>query len=127
MPGGARIGDKAKAVCVHGCKVCAHKVSGPAVQGEPSVIFNDEPAVRKGDSGIHGFCCGTNTWYAASGAKTVWIGDKPAYRQKDKSAHCGGTGQQVDGSSDITIGNSQAPGFKKAARNHTPFVCNCNQ
>ncbi len=127
MPGGARIGDMAKGTDAHGCKVCTHTVTGPAVQGSPDVIVNGKPAVRKGDGGIHGICCGSNTWYAAGGSTTVFINGKPAYRLKDKSVHCGGSGQQISASSDVIIGDSQSSGFNNAAKNRAPFVCNCNQ
>ncbi|MGD9368088.1 MAG: PAAR domain-containing protein [Desulfobacteraceae bacterium] len=127
MPGGARIGDKARAIDAHGCKVCSHIVIGPAVQGSSDVIINGKPAVRQGDGGIHGICCGTNTWHAGGGSTTVFINGKPAYRLKDTSVHCGGRGQQIGGSSDVIIGDSLSGGFKKAAKNRAPFVCNCNQ
>ncbi len=127
MPGGARIGDKAKGIDAHGCKVCTHTVTGPAVQGSSDVIINGKPAVRKGDGGIHGICCGTNTWHAAGGSTTVFINGKPAYRLKDTSVHCGGRGELINGSSDVIIGDSQSTGFNKAAKNRAPFVCNCNQ
>lgn len=127
MPGGARLGDLAKGTDAHGCKVCTHTVVGPAVQGSSNVVVNGKPAVRKGDSGIHMLCCGSNTWQAAGGSRTVTINGKPAFRLYDKTKHCGGKGQSINGSSNVIIGDSQASGFKKAAKNHAPFVCNCNQ
>lgn len=98
MPGGVRLGDLAKGIDAHGCKVCPHTVIGPSVQGSPNVKTNGKPAVRKGDGGIHMLCCGSNKWHAAGGSGTVSI-----------------------------IGNSQATGFKKAAKNGAPFVCNCSK
>lgn len=127
MPGGARLGDKAKGTDGHGCKVCIHTVVGPAVQGSPNVTINGKPAVRKGDSGIHALCCGPNTWKAAGGSRTVIVNGKPAFRLHDKTAHCGGVGKAVEGSANVIIGDGQAGGFKKAAKNHAPFVCNCNK
>jgi len=127
MPGGARLGDKAKGTDAHGCKVCTHTVIGPAVQGSSDVIVNGKPAVRQGDGGVHMLCCGTNTWHAAGGSSTVIVNGKPAFRLSDRTEHCGGTGQLINASSDVIIGNSQASGLKKAAKNHAPFVCNCNK
>lgn len=127
MPGGARIGDKARAVDAHGCKACVHTVTGPAVQGSTDVTINGKPAVRKGDGGIHSTCCGLNRWAAGSGSKTVTIDGKPAFRQNDPTIHCGGIGKLIQSSGNVIIGDSQALVFKKAAKNHAPFVCNCNR
>ncbi|MGD9006533.1 MAG: PAAR domain-containing protein [Desulfobacteraceae bacterium] len=127
MPGAARLGDKARAVDAHGCKACAHTVIGPAVQGSSNVTTNGKPAVRKGDGGIHSSCCGPNRWRAGAGSKTVFINGKPAFRQNDLTIHCGGIGKQIQSSGNVIIGDSQSTGFKNAAKNHAPFVCNCNK
>lgn len=127
MPGGARLGDKAKGTDGHGCKECIHTVVGPAVQGSPDVIINGKPAIRKGDGGIHALCCGPNTWNAAGGSQTVIVNGKPAFRLHDKTTHCGGVGQAIEGSANVIIGDGQASGFKNAAKNHAPFVCNCSR
>ncbi len=126
MPGGVRLGDLAKGTDAHGCKVCTHTVIGPAVQGSPNVTTNGRASVRKGDSGIHMLCCGSNTWRAAGGSGTVYINGQPAFRRNDPTSHCGGSGTAVIASKTVIIGNSQARGFKKAAQNGAPFVCNCN-
>jgi uncharacterized Zn-binding protein involved in type VI secretion len=127
MPGSARLGDLAKGTDAHGCKVCTHTVIGPAVQASSNVTVNGRPAVRKGDGGIHMLCCGPNTWKAAAGSRTVAINGIPAFRLHDKTKHCGGTGKSIKASKNVVIGNSQASGFKKAAENDAPFVCNCNR
>jgi uncharacterized Zn-binding protein involved in type VI secretion len=126
MPGACRLGDKAHCPAdAHGCTACPHNVSGPVVQASRDTIINGRPGARKGDRGIHGICCGPNTFAIAGGAPTVSINRKPAARLDDPTSHCGGSGKIVDGSGDVIIGNSQAAGFKKAAENHAPFVCNC--
>ncbi len=127
MPGQARLGDKARAVDAHGCPGCAHVVSGPATQGSGDVTVNGKPAVRKGDRGVHAACCGPNTWQADGGSNTVIINGKAAFRVGDKTSHCGGIGRQVNASGNVIVGNSQASGFKRAAKSHAPFVCNCQQ
>ena len=126
MPGLARIGDRALGVDAHRCKSCSHVVSGPATQGAGDVIVNGRPAVRQGDGGIHSRCCGSNTWFANGGSQTVFINGKPAFRQTDATKHCGGKGALVQASGNVIVGNSQASGFIRAAKNHAPFVCNCN-
>lgn len=127
MPGGVRIGDLAKGIDAHGCTVCPHTVIGPSVQASSNVTTNGKPAVRQGDGGIHMLCCGSNTWKAAGGSGTVLINGQPAFRLNDKTSHCGGNGKAIKASTDVIIGNSQAAGFKKAAKNGAPFVCNCNR
>ncbi len=121
------MGDKAKAVDGHGCKACTHTVTGPAVQGSSDVTINGRPAVRTGDGGIHSSCCGPNRWIAGGGSKTVFINGKQAFRQNDPTFHCGGLGKLIQSSGNVIIGDSQSTGFKNAAKNHAPFVCNCNQ
>lgn len=127
MPGGARLGDKAKGTDSHGCKVCTHTVFGPAVQGSSNVTINGKPAVRKGDGGIHMLCYRSNTWRATGGSSTVIVNGKPAFRLNDKTQHCGGTGKSISASADMIIRDSQTSGFKKAAKNNAPFVCNCTK
>ena len=128
MPGACRLGDLANCPAdAHGCTACIHNVTGPLVQGSTDTIINSRPGGRQGDRGIHAICCGPNTYAIAGGAPTVSINQKPAARLKDRTAHCGGNGKVKDGSGDVIIGNSQAAGFQKAAGNHAPFVCNCNQ
>ena len=127
MPGGARLGDKAKGIDKHGCQVCPHIVRGPAVQASRDVQTNNKPAVRKGDAGIHLLCCGSNTWHAAGGSSTVTINGMPAFRENDPSEHCGGSGRQIEASSDVIIGDARSAALKKSAQNHAPFVCNCNK
>jgi uncharacterized Zn-binding protein involved in type VI secretion len=127
MPGQARLGDIARATDAHGCTACVHTVTGPAVQGSMNVTVNGKPAVRTGDGGVHALCCGPNRWSAGEGSKTVFVNGKSAFRQGDPTNHCGGTGQLIQSSGNVIVGSSQAAGFKNAARNHAPFVCNCNQ
>ncbi len=106
MPGAARLGDKAMAVAdAHGCPTCPHTVTGPAIQGSPDVNFDFKPAVRLGDGGIHAPCCGPNQWKAAAGSATVIINGKPAVRMGDDTAHCGGKGTMIQGSTTVMIGD----------------------
>jgi len=104
VPSQARLSDKAKGICVHGCNACPHSVKGPAVSGSNDVFVNGRPAFRKGDPGIHMVCCTTNSWKAFTGSATVYINGKSAARKGDVSKHCGGFGQITDGSSDVHSG-----------------------
>ncbi len=127
MPGQGRVGDKALGIDGHGCPGCPHVVNGPATEGASDVIINGKRAVRKGDSGIHKACCGANRWTANGGSATVTINGKPAFRLTDGTDHCGGKGTLIQGSGNVIVGDSQSSGFTRAAKNHAPFVCNCNQ
>lgn len=127
MPGQARLGDKALGTDAHGCKACPHVVIGPATQSSSDVIVNSKPAVRKGDQGIHMTCCGSNKWTAKGSSPTVIINGKPAFRLHDATDHCGGSGQLIEASANVIVGNSQSSGFKKAALTGAPAVCDCNQ
>ena len=105
MPPQGRLGDKAAApVDVHGCVGCPHSVQGPAVTGSNNVLVNNKPALRATDRGIHGQCCGPNTWVATLGSPTVLINYLPAHRQGDLTTHCGGVGQLIEGSEDVLVG-----------------------
>ncbi len=127
MPGQARIGDKAQGIDSHRCNSCPHTVIGPATQGSGDVIVNGMPAVRKGDGGVHSACCGDNRWTAQGSSPTVTINGKQSFRLMDETNHCGGLGMLVESSGNVVVGNSQSSGFKDAAKNHAPFVCNCNK
>ncbi len=72
--------------------------------GSPDVMVNSLPALRVGDPGMHAACCGPNTWTAAAGSGTVFINSIKAHRLGDKDTHCGGSGQMVDGSSNVITG-----------------------
>jgi uncharacterized Zn-binding protein involved in type VI secretion len=105
MPGAARLGDKSQVASdAHGCPACPHPGVGPAIQGSPDVFINKMPAVRVDDIGVHAACCGPNMWTATAGSGTVNINGKAAHRQNDSDKHCGGSGQMVEGSSDVIIG-----------------------
>ena len=67
-------------------------------------MVNDLPALRVGDPGMHAACCGPNTWTAQAGSGTVFINSIKAHRLGDKDTHCGGSGQMVDGSSNVITG-----------------------
>ncbi len=85
----------------HGCPACPHPCIGPAIAGSPDVMVNNLPALRVGDPGMHAACCGPNTWTAQAGSGTVFINSIKAHRLGDKDTHCGGSGQMVDGSSNV--------------------------
>ncbi len=105
MPPMGRLGDKASAEeDNHFCPTCPHKVIGPAVQGSPDVFVNSKPALRQGDPGIHTPCCMLNTWKAAEGSSTVFINGKSAFRMGDMTKHCGGGGNLIEGSGNVTAG-----------------------
>jgi uncharacterized Zn-binding protein involved in type VI secretion len=105
MPGQGRLGDKSNVPAdAHGCPACPHPCVGPAIEGSPDVNVNKRPAVRVGDHGIHMACCGPNTWTAAKGSQTVMINNKPAHRLGDQDTHCGGSGQLIEGSTNVIVG-----------------------
>lgn len=107
MPGQGRLGDKANVpLDAHGCPACPHPAIGPAIQGSPDVNVNRRPALRVDDPGIHAACCGTNTWTAASGSLTVFVNGKSAHRMGDETRHCGGSGQLIEGSPNVMVGES---------------------
>jgi uncharacterized Zn-binding protein involved in type VI secretion len=94
------------------------------VQGSKDVDINGRPATYVGCRGIHGVCCGPNTFAIAEGAPSVFINGYPAARIGDRTAHCGGSGEIKTGSGNVIIGNGQGRLFKEAAQTHAPFVQN---
>jgi len=83
---------------------------GPAIAGSPDVKCNQRPALRVGDPGIHMACCGTNTWEAKTGASTVFINGKAAYRMADASKHCGTMGKLIEGSPNVIVEDGDGGG-----------------
>ena len=105
MPGAGRLGDKAMVPAdAHGCPICPHPATGPAILGSPNVLINSRPALRVTDKGIHAACCGPNTWVAIKGSATVFINSLQAHRMGDANQHCGGVGNLIEGSTDVIIG-----------------------
>ncbi|GMV43599.1 MAG: hypothetical protein AMXMBFR64_53150 [Myxococcales bacterium] len=105
MPGQGRLKDIGKCPADgHGCPGCPHGVQGPATGGSPDVMVNGQPALRVGDPGVHGGCCGPNTWVAAKGSGTVFINGISAHRKDDMQTHCGGIGQLATASTDVIVG-----------------------
>ncbi len=105
MPPQGRLGDKSNVPAdAHGCPACPHPCVGPAIQGSPNVNVNGRPALRVNDIGVHAACCGPNMWTAAAGSGTVNINGLAAHRQGDQDTHCGGSGQLIEGSSDVIVG-----------------------
>jgi uncharacterized Zn-binding protein involved in type VI secretion len=88
----------------HGCPACPHPAQGPATGGSPDVLVNGLPALRLGDTGLQMACCGPNKWMAASGSGTVFINNLPAHRMGDTTAHCGGVGNLIAGSTNVLVG-----------------------
>jgi uncharacterized Zn-binding protein involved in type VI secretion len=97
MPRAGRVGD-------HG-KYADHEAEGPAKQGSPDVFINGKAALRVGDPGNQS-CpkCGKGKWQAKKGSPGVLINGIPAHRLGDATDHCG-TGQLIEGSPDVTIGD----------------------
>ena len=89
----------------HGCPKCPHDVQGPAVEGSSDVEINGRDALRVGDRGAHGSCCGPNQWQAVGGAPGVFINGQKAHRVGDHVAHCGGDGVLETGSGNVLIGD----------------------
>jgi uncharacterized Zn-binding protein involved in type VI secretion len=96
MPAAGRVGDKSK--------YADHDVEGPAKQGSPDVFINGHAALRVGDPGKQSGHCGKDTWQATKGSPGVLINGIPAHRLGDETQHCG-TGQLIEGSPDVTIGD----------------------
>jgi uncharacterized Zn-binding protein involved in type VI secretion len=88
----------------HHCPRCAHVCIGPAETGSPNVMANLRPALRVSDTGVHSQCCGSNTWVAVAGSKTVIINNLQAHRLGDPDMHCGGPGHMIQGSPNILVG-----------------------
>ena len=88
----------------HGCPGCPHPAKGPGVVGSPNVMVNSLPALRKGDTGIHEGCCGSNEWEATEGSSSVFINGQPAHRVDDAQLFCGGEGWLITGSSNVFTG-----------------------
>ncbi len=104
MPGAARLGDKAQIQAdAHGCPSCPHPGTGPIVAASADVFTNGKPQGRKDDLGIHAVCCGPNNYQIAKGSPTVYVNGKPAARMQDKTKHCGGSGQLIEGSPDVLL------------------------
>lgn len=80
-------------------------VGGVTTCGSPDVHVNGRPALRAGDRGIHAGCPGSGTFLAEGGAPAVFFDGRCAHRRGDAIRHCGGTGAQLDGSPDVTIGD----------------------
>ena len=123
MPGVCRLGDKAKCpIDAHGCVGCPHSVSGPVIQGSSDVLVNGKPVARKGDSGVHGVCCGPNRFVIARGSSTVFVNGKPVTRNGDMTIHCGGIGKMIHSSSNVIIGNGLSRALRIASEMHEPFL-----
>ena len=106
MAQAGRKGDQARCPAdSHGCPKCPHDVQGPAVEGSPNVEINGQRALRVGDRGSHGSCCGPNQWQAVGGAPGVFINGQKAHRVGDDVAHCGGHGALATGSGNVLIGD----------------------
>lgn len=117
MPGQGRLGDKANVpVDTHGCPLCPHPGTGPAILGSPDVNVNKRPALRVDDPGLHAACCGPNSWTATQGCMTVFINGKGAHRLGDQNRHCGGMGQLIEGSPNVIVGESSGGGAGATAR-----------
>lgn len=67
-------------------------------------MVNNMPAMRLGDSGLHMVCCDGNQWKVTKGSTTVMINGKPAARIGDTTAHCGGVGTIIKGSTNVFTG-----------------------
>ncbi|MBL0194269.1 MAG: PAAR domain-containing protein [Myxococcales bacterium] len=110
----ARMGHLASAPAdAHGCGACPHPaVTGPIVQGSPSVLIDGFPAARVGDYGVHAACCGANTFRVAAGNDHgVLIDGRPATTMGARTVHCGGTGKIIEGAA----GNYEPPSFAEEA------------
>lgn len=99
MKGAVRVSDLALVVGdAHGCMVCPHVCTGPAISGSNNVFINGKNAVRKGDPGIHAVCCGPNTYTAKEGSGNVFVNGIAMMRLGDPTSHCGGDGKFITAS-----------------------------
>jgi len=87
MPLAGRVGDQAK----NGAD------QGPGKKGSPDVFINGHAALRVGDPG--------KEWTAKKGSRGVLINGVPAHRVGDDTTHHSGTGQLVEGSPDVFVGD----------------------
>lgn len=101
-----RLGDNSQV----GPGPCKHTAIGPAVSASVNILINGRRALRVGDDGVHGGCCDTNSWQAARGAATVLVNNRPAHRVGDADQSCGGSGQMVQGSANVLIGDHATGG-----------------
>lgn len=105
MPPQSRVTDDAHCPAdAHGNPCCAHSVKGPGVKGSPNILVNGKEPLRVGDPGVHSACCGPNSWKVGAGSSTVFFNNIPAARINDKTIHCGGVGQLIQGSNDVITG-----------------------
>jgi uncharacterized Zn-binding protein involved in type VI secretion len=75
---------------------------GPVLEGCPTVLIEGQPAAREGDSC---FCFGEPD-IITTGSSGVYIGDKPAARKGDQTAHGGSI---KTGSRTVLIGEKKIP------------------
>ena len=85
----------------HGCPSCPHPGTGPLVNVSTDVFINSKGAGRKNDLGVHAVCCGPNNYTVNAGSPSVYINSQPGARLQDKTKHCGGNGQMIEGSPDV--------------------------
>ena len=85
----------------HGCPHCAHYCVGPIIDASNDVFINGLGAARVDDPGIHGVCCGPNTYKCAEGSPNVFVNGKAMVRKGDKTEHCGGDGEMIMGSPNV--------------------------
>jgi len=107
MPAAARRKDiSMNPADAHGCLVCPHSVSGPAITGSNDVFVAGQAQLRASgaDQGVHGACCGPNSWVTMQGSGTVYVNDLPAVRLGDATKHCGGVGSIITGADTVIIG-----------------------
>lgn len=88
----ASVGSLVQGICNHPCESTTFFTSGTTIEGSPNVTAGGTPAARDGDTGVHGACCGSNTFYVDGGDPEVLINGKPAARIGERTVHCGGAG-----------------------------------
>ena len=89
------------------CILDAHSpalVTGKIINGSRNVLVNLKGAVRVGDSFFHSACDGSNQFSCIQGSKSVMVNLKPVVRMGDKTLHCGGVGNWIIGSDNVTAG-----------------------
>lgn len=117
MPGVCRLGDKSKApIDTHGCPACPHpQVQGPSIVASSNVFINGAPGLRINDLGIHAACCGPNLWKITGASGQVFLNGAQLVRQGDPTRHCGGVGQMIEASGNVSDGSPMMAGPAGAA------------
>lgn len=107
MPKVCRLTDISETITpdVHGCPACPHPCAGPATAASGNVWIQGKQALRKGDTGVHAACCGSNTWKVIEASAQVYVNGMPLVRVGDRTQHCGALGKMTTGAAIVVDGS----------------------